>query len=374
MASMNGKDLDDLAFTLTCPPNTICHEILCCCRLAKQFAQFSTGFEETWLYRTFRARPKIALVLRTRGPASPDGTRPCIFQFIEKPAESVRFPEEQPGLSLQLHRGDSERPGRIANRVTGCFQPATTALQVALVDLLTSFGIRPSMSSAIPSGEIAAAYALTHLTSGCWTIAYWRGMRALQLKRTLKKAAMCFIAVSEEEAKNISGLTCRIDAGGLHEQPQVRHTFSFKGHASIMARTRDCKIFLQSDPFICYHTQHMHHIKEEYLEDLEGFPAATHYDGCVMSHLSRARQVFVSEMMPNYRVDNLVSPVHFSEATRAMVVEAQPDMIMGWSPHATLKTPLEDILSSLPPSSSSFYASAMLREGNDHWTLLNLIR
>jgi acyl transferase domain-containing protein len=38
-------------------------------------------------------------------------------------------------------------------------QPATTAIQIALVDLLESFYIRPSRVVGHSSGEVAAAYA-----------------------------------------------------------------------------------------------------------------------------------------------------------------------------------------------------------------------
>lgn len=38
-------------------------------------------------------------------------------------------------------------------------QPATTAIQIALVDLLESFSIRPSRVVGHSSGEVAAAYA-----------------------------------------------------------------------------------------------------------------------------------------------------------------------------------------------------------------------
>lgn len=43
-------------------------------------------------------------------------------------------------------------------------QPATTAIQIALVDLLESFYIRPSRVVGHSSGEIAAAYAAGALT------------------------------------------------------------------------------------------------------------------------------------------------------------------------------------------------------------------
>jgi acyl transferase domain-containing protein len=43
-------------------------------------------------------------------------------------------------------------------------QPATTAIQIALVDLLESFSIRPSRVVGHSSGEVAAAYAAGSLS------------------------------------------------------------------------------------------------------------------------------------------------------------------------------------------------------------------
>jgi acyl transferase domain-containing protein len=55
-------------------------------------------------------------------------------------------------------------------------QPLCTTLQVALVDLLTFWGVTPRAVAGHSSGEIAAAYAVGAISKeSAWKIAYWRG-------------------------------------------------------------------------------------------------------------------------------------------------------------------------------------------------------
>lgn len=380
MTLMDQKDLDDLAYTLACRRT--------------QFAtrSFAVADSRSKLHLSLkaltkhdfiepRARLKIAFMFCGQGAQRAQmGRDLLVFPVFKQSLQNAsRFLKENLGCHYDLL--DEMMKDQRLSRITSpdVSQPATTALQVALVDLMTSFGVRPSSVVGHSSGEIAAAYACNFISrESAWTIAYRRGVRTSQLmKRTLKKTAMCFVSVSEEEAEEyLSGLTCSIDVvvACINSPTSVTLSGCETDIESVVSHYNNCKIFCRLVPTgIAYHSHHMHQIKWEYLEDLRRLPAATHYDGCVMYSSLRARQVFASEMVSNYWVDNLVSPVRFSEATRAMIVEAQPDMVIELSPHATLKAFLDDILGTLPPSSSSLYASAMLRKENEHGHLLNLI-
>jgi acyl transferase domain-containing protein len=70
-------------------------------------------------------------------------------------------------------------------------QPICTALQVALVNLLSTWRIRPSAVVGHSSGEIAAAYAAGSLTiEEAITVAYYRGLVTKQQKRRGGMAAI----------------------------------------------------------------------------------------------------------------------------------------------------------------------------------------
>ena len=70
-------------------------------------------------------------------------------------------------------------------------QPCCTAVQVALVDLLSSWGIQPDVVCGHSSGEIAAAYAAGALSAGeAITAAHHRGAVTSRQKRVGTMAAI----------------------------------------------------------------------------------------------------------------------------------------------------------------------------------------
>ncbi|CAG9956932.1 unnamed protein product [Clonostachys rosea f. rosea IK726] len=86
-------------------------------------------------------------------------------------------------------------------------QPLCTIIQVALVDLLNSFGLRPAKVVGHSSGEIAAAYCAGALSRhSAWKIAYLRGLLAARLTSTSPdnipkvKGSMMALGLPEAEA------------------------------------------------------------------------------------------------------------------------------------------------------------------------------
>lgn len=76
--------------------------------------------------------------------------------------------------------------------------PSCIAVQIALVDLLTSWGIRPARVVGHSSGEIAAAYCAGKLSKeAAWKVAYFRGY--VSAKQLGAKGAMIAVALSETD-------------------------------------------------------------------------------------------------------------------------------------------------------------------------------
>ena len=70
-------------------------------------------------------------------------------------------------------------------------QPLCTAVQIAIVDLLASWGVTASAVVGHSSGEIAAAYAAGALSKGCAIIAaYYRGFVCQELTKAGGMAAI----------------------------------------------------------------------------------------------------------------------------------------------------------------------------------------
>src|SRR5690606_36868350 len=91
-------------------------------------------------------------------------------------------------------------------------QPATTALQVALVELLASLSIKPTYVIGHSSGEIAAAFAAAAISrETAWKIAYHRGLatRIISVKEPELKGGMIAVGMSEQECQEYLGSICQ---------------------------------------------------------------------------------------------------------------------------------------------------------------------
>lgn len=105
-----------------------------------------------------------------------------------RPSWTILETIEDPQSSKKIH--DAERS-----------QAVCTALQVALVQLLRSWGIQPKYTLGHSSGEIAAAFAAGYLSAGqAILVAYLRGFAA---SRNNKQGAMLAVGLGSDAASEI---------------------------------------------------------------------------------------------------------------------------------------------------------------------------
>lgn len=81
-------------------------------------------------------------------------------------------------------------------------QPLCSAIQIALIDLLASFGIKPASVTGHSSGEIASAYAVGVLgLEDAMRVAYFRGVASTSLaSKGMGKGSMMAVGLSKENA------------------------------------------------------------------------------------------------------------------------------------------------------------------------------
>lgn len=93
-------------------------------------------------------------------------------------------------------------------------QPICTAWQIALVDLLGSYGIKPLTVVGHSSGEIAAAYAPGILSQEfALEVAYYRGFVSSICRRSMSsKGAMLAVGLGSDE---VEGLLSQISTGKI---------------------------------------------------------------------------------------------------------------------------------------------------------------
>ncbi|KXH67847.1 beta-ketoacyl synthase domain-containing protein, partial [Colletotrichum salicis] len=260
-------------------------------------------------------------------------------------------------------------------------QPATTAIQLALVDLLRSCNITPSSVVGHSSGEIAAAYACGAVTSeAAWALAYHRGQSAALLRTTspFLQGAMCAVRLTYSETQ--AYLESRQNPGDLEiaciNSP---NSITISGELEDILHMRDelksrrvlCKVL---DVDIAYHSRQMKLVQEDYMERIKSIrPRDTIGDIPFFSSV-RGRVYPHTLLQKFYWVENLVSPVQFVSAVKSMMESPnRPDILIELSPHATLASALSEIMAEYSPSNQPTYLSLMQREKDSAATTLQVI-
>ncbi|TVY82152.1 Reducing polyketide synthase [Lachnellula suecica] len=265
-------------------------------------------------------------------------------------------------------------------------QPACTAIQLALTDLLRSWGIAPTAVVGHSSGEIGAAYAAGILPlDSCMAISFYRGMVTLSLKKKfpgLRGSMMAVGGTKEEIEPLIQTLVAKEARIACFNSP-TSLTISGDEPAidelqAIMEKGQIFNRKLQVD--VAYHSHHMELVAKDYLGCLRSLHTPKSTQIKFYSSLS-GRLGDASKLEPSYWVDNLTQPVRFSEAVTSMC-EAQPleghktgvNMIIEIGPHSALAGPVKQILKGFGGSDTSKipYASALVRKKDAVETALDL--
>jgi acyl transferase domain-containing protein/NADPH:quinone reductase-like Zn-dependent oxidoreductase/ubiquinone/menaquinone biosynthesis C-methylase UbiE len=264
-------------------------------------------------------------------------------------------------------------------------QPLCTALQVALVDLLASWNIRPRSVVGHSSGEIAAAYAMGALSiEAAMTVAYFRGLLSPKVRTMGHDGRMMAVGLSEDDAKteiaklsngvgkavvacvnSPRGVTISGDVAAIEN---LQKALEAKG---VFAR------LLQVDT--AYHSHHMQAIAEEYLARLQDAPVATiKTDGQVSMYSSVTEDVISPDRLgADYWVSNLVSSVRFSGAlAKLCTLDSQEgtnnvDILLEVGPHALFKLPVKEILDATFDKKTQIrYLSTLIRNKSADITAL----
>ena len=272
-------------------------------------------------------------------------------------------------------------------------QPLCTVLQIALVDLLSSWGIRPQVTAGHSSGEIGAAYAMGALSSeDSWKIAFHRGRLAGNLKFVaphLKGGMMaCGLAEGDVEpyfqkigvtngeqlsiacVNSPSNVTISGDVDKLNELETI-----LKGD-SIFAR----KLAVEN----AYHSAHMKYLADDYLKSIEDVvpnSKAASTSGVKMISSVYGREITAEELGPAYWVANMVSAVQFVSAVKGAMVKPKStrgkkasavDTIVELGPHAALQGPIKQTLQEINKAEDTTYLTAIRRGQPAEVTALQL--
>ena len=255
-------------------------------------------------------------------------------------------------------------------------QPLCTAIQVALVDVLRTAGVRFHTVIGHSSGEIASAYAAGIISStDAIRIAYYRGLHtALAAGQTDQKGCMMAAGLSFLEGHEICS------------RPQ------FEGRVAVAASNAPTSVTLSGDEDAiheikdlldadkkfarllkvdkAYHSHHMKPCVDPYLLSLQG---------CKVRPQEPTNGVWVSSVYPDrdmvignlgsladtYWTENLSSTVLLSQAIQRAVALSGPfDIALEIGPHSALKGPVTQTIRDLTNSTIP-YQSFLRRGQND---------
>ncbi|RYP75275.1 hypothetical protein DL771_002495 [Monosporascus sp. 5C6A] len=256
-------------------------------------------------------------------------------------------------------------------------QPACTALQIGILDLLATWDVRPKTVIGHSSGEIAAAYAKQVLhRDAAMRISYFRGLLTSKISRegSMAVVGLGVQAVNDYIAKvsrgvvvvacinSPSSVTVSGDVGGIDELLEF-----FKADDLFARRLRVST---------AYHSHHMNLVSEAYLGSMAGqFEVSSGRKDISMFSSVTADLINGQELGPSYWVTNLVSAVDFSGAVDAALRSTggrsghrrkEEHVILEVGPHSALQGPLKQILAAQgerSPNKPCYLA--VLKRGHD---------
>lgn len=264
-------------------------------------------------------------------------------------------------------------------------QPTCTAVQLALVNLLKSWGLRPAAVVGHSSGEIGAAYAAGLITfEDAMTIAYHRGRLVPILKKLYPTLNGCMMAVgaSKDQVAPLIDQICpslgqakiacinspsSITISG--DEPSVTELQALleAAYPGMFARK------LQVDT--AYHSHHMDLVAKQYMEALQDLKAPTSSGIRFYSSLL-GRLASSEDLDRTYWVQNLTCAVRFDEALQGMCdplgeLKTGVNMLCELGPHAALQGPVKQTLKHMGGAVTKIpYTSALLRKKNAVTTAL----
>ncbi|KAJ4303246.1 hypothetical protein N0V90_002139 [Kalmusia sp. IMI 367209] len=277
-------------------------------------------------------------------------------------------------------------------------QPICTALQIALVDLLSSLGVTAHTVVGHSSGEIASAYAAGLLSAmSAYRVAYFRGIIASSLTAEGSCGGMLAVGLSLNDANEYlckyreKNPSSTIVVACSNSDSSVTMSGDTIAVDDLTRRFNEEGIFVRKLRVpVAYHSPHMDKVAKEYeslLGALEGPVAGEAPTTVMISTVDNClvRQDQVKD--PLYWIRNLRSPVLFREALTNMLtrhVEIYHDGkdprtngerldILEIGPHSALMGPCTEILSHFDHGHHFGYERVLKRKLSPSFSLLKVI-
>lgn len=265
-------------------------------------------------------------------------------------------------------------------------QPMCTALQVALVELFSSWNIFPTAVAGHSSGEIAAAFCAGGLSrESAWKISYFRGLLAARLVEAKQRnGSMIAVALSQQQIQPyLIDIAAQMGEGrlsiGCINSPNNVTVTGDKECVDVLKVLMDQqRIFARKLPVtVAYHSSHMQDIASEYRSLIQGITGGSRFtvEGKMPALFSTVTGTYVATArltQPDYWVTNMVSQVRFSDAVNELcssLVAGLPNPndttqihLIEVGPHGALRRPIKEILNASPNFKGIAYHAALMQD------------
>lgn len=239
-------------------------------------------------------------------------------------------------------------------------QATSIAVQICLVDLLKSWGIKPNAVVSHSSGEIGAGYAAGLLTfKEALGVAYFRGEVADKFSKTSSlSGGMLAVGLGQDALEKYIGgeRKGRIVVACVNSPDGVTLSGDMDVIDDVLSELESEGIFARKLKVpVAYHSHHMLPLAQEYLEQLMAIlPSTPHteswnealFASSVTGGIANSPKLFT----PSHWVRNMTSPVLFHQAFDAMCFGSPDskgsyvDMLVEVGAHSTLAGPIRQIL------------------------------
>ncbi|KFA49089.1 hypothetical protein S40293_07096 [Stachybotrys chartarum IBT 40293] len=261
-------------------------------------------------------------------------------------------------------------------------QPLCTAVQIALVQLLDSWGVRAVATVGHSSGEIAAAYAAGLVSAeDAITAAYFRGIVA---KEVNSGGAMLAVGLGAEAVQPyLEGIEDKVVVA-CHNSPALV-TLSGDADAidAVQSKLDAASVFNRAVKTggKAYHSHHMAPASEKYQKLVRDAKKNSRNRGVPLATTAKMVSSVTNSVLPSgtcldeeYWSRNLRSPVLFNQAVQTLLADpafAEVDVLVEVGPHSALAGPLKQINQALG-SKTAGYVPTLLRNQDSGVSLLKM--
>ncbi|KAI1743139.1 ketoacyl-synt-domain-containing protein [Xylaria scruposa] len=258
-------------------------------------------------------------------------------------------------------------------------QPSCTALQIAIVNLLDSWGLEPTATVGHSSGELASAYASGIISAEeAITLAYYRG-KAVSL--STDRGAMLSVGLGVDEARDYildSHFQGRLEIA-CHNSP---NNTTISGNQEDIQQLKEIletrKIFARilRTGGKAYHSHYMREVATTYRTylDNESIMCCSRHYRCPMFSTTKEKMITGKNggVDNSYWVENLTGTVLFDEAVKLMLAKTPSiNTLVEIGPHSVLEGPLRQICQAIN-TARVIYLPTLKRNGNGMKELLKL--